>query len=310
MKWFTHSLLTLSLIPSSLTYAAREFSTYPAAPPTYTFKKSAPAKGSSDPSKPAEIGLHLTQKEVAPHLFLITHTFPYPANAALIEMANKELVLVDTTFFNDSAEDLLIWIEKKFGKRKITAIDTHFHTDRIGGNGALIKHKIPVWGSDQIGTLLKSKGAEMKTVMEGLSLTDDMKGVFTKQKLVAPDHTFPLKEGKTLKFGDEEVQIKFVGAGHTSDNVVVYFPTQQILVGGSLIIAGKTVGNTMHADLKEWPKSVKALSELKVKQVIAGRGPETGPQLIEHTLQVLNQTEHPVESKFKYKHRKVVIAPL
>ncbi|MEZ0374183.1 MAG: MBL fold metallo-hydrolase, partial [Candidatus Sericytochromatia bacterium] len=100
----------------------------------------------------------LEVRELRPGILIFTHSFPYPANMVLVEMQNRDLVLVDTTYTPAAASELLAWIGQRFGKRRLIAVNTHFHVDRIGGNAALMRAGVPVYGSDRIAGLLRERG--------------------------------------------------------------------------------------------------------------------------------------------------------
>jgi len=60
-------------------------------------------------------------------VLVITHSFPWAANSLVVEMENSDLVKV--------TKDLLTWIALQYGNREISAINTGFHCDNLGGDG-------------------------------------------------------------------------------------------------------------------------------------------------------------------------------
>src|SRR5512133_3519863 len=88
----------------------------------------------------------LTVAPIAEHAFVVTHARPWPANALLVELPEGTLVLVNTTYRPEAADALLRWADRRFGRRPMVAIDTHFHADVLGGNEALIRRGVPVYG--------------------------------------------------------------------------------------------------------------------------------------------------------------------
>lgn len=286
-KWMP--LLGLSLLLPNLTMPVG------AEPPTQTPKQAMQTAKPSVSAAPAvtQIAPQLTVRQLEPGVFIINHAFPYPANMVLVEMKNHDLVLVDTTYTEAAANQLLDWIEKRFGKRRLIAISTHFHVDRIGGNRAMIQRGIPVYGSDQIAPLLKTRGEAMRALMLKGAQNPAMAEAYRKMVFTPPNRTFPLKAGLTLPFGSgstrEEVQIRFTGQGHAPDNVTVWFPSRRLLAGGCMVLAGPTRGNTADANLAQWPGAIKALLPLKPLYVIPGHGDSTSATLLQHTLDVLAQ---------------------
>ena len=82
----------------------------------------------------------------------------------------------------------------------------------------------------------------------------------------------------------------YFGAGHTTDNVVVWLPSQGILFGGCLIksLDSQSLGNTADGDLKAYPTTLqKVLAAYNhAKIVVPGHGDWGGTDLIEHTLKL------------------------
>jgi len=98
----------------------------------------------SDP--PRSIGEDLCVRQVRDGIVVITHSFPWAANSLIVEMENSDLVMVDTPYTPEATRDLLEWVAARFGKRSITAINTGYHHDNLGGNSCLIEQGVPVYG--------------------------------------------------------------------------------------------------------------------------------------------------------------------
>lgn len=213
----------------------------------------------------ARLAPDMTIRELAPHVFLVTHEEPAPANTVVVETADGTLVLVGSPYTPAATRVLLDWLVETFGERRRVAINTHFHDDGgIGGNSVFKEMKIPIYGSDLTVRLLAER----------------------QPGAVPPDHVFPLRTGVDLELG-EGVRVAFPGPGHTLDNVVVHFPRHRLLVGGCLLKAGDKLGNIADADLANWASSVRALERYQVEWLVPGHGERTDRGLIAHTLAVL-----------------------
>ena len=207
----------------------------------------------------------LTVRSLAPRIHVVTHAEPFPANSVVVEARDGTLVLVGSPYTSEATRAVLAWLRGKFGERKRVAIDTHFHVDAgVGGNPAYREAKIPIYGSELTVRLLAERDPQA----------------------VPPDHVFPLARGLALDFG-EPVRVEFPGPGHTRDNVVVYFPEERLLVGGCIVKAGDTIGNTADADLDHWAASVAALAHYDVAWIIPGHGDRFDPGLIAHSLELI-----------------------
>jgi metallo-beta-lactamase class B len=254
---------------------------------------STPTQAVSQPSDLYErfdIDEDLYVRKVQDGLFIITHSFPWPGNSMIVEMKNSNLVLVDTPYTPEATQEVLDWVETQLGEREITAINTGFHYDNLGGNSYLIEQGIPVYGSELTVALLEERGEEMRSItLDWLQAPQYQRYYEAHKELayIAPTHLFKLEEGLTLEFGDEIVQVYYPGPSHSPDNVVVYFPSRKILFGTCMIIGMDDVGNTSDADLDAWPDSVRDLARFDFDFLVPGHGNRLDPGLLKHTINLL-----------------------
>lgn len=255
----------------------------------------APAKAalatSAEGLPTVELEKDLVVRELGPGVHVITHSHPWPANALLVEMASGDLVLCDPTYTPAAMRRVLEWAKGRFGERRITAINTHFHVDRIGGNAALVERGIPVHGSDLTAKTLAERGAAHRAWVQANVEDRAVAAELAAQRDVPPDHLFPAAQGLTLRFGGEEVLVRYPGPGHAPDNVVVFFPSRGLLFGGCLVGAGERIGNTADADLGRWGDAIREVQRLQPKVVIPGHGDRYDAGLLEHTLKLLAEAK-------------------
>jgi len=246
---------------------------------------------SPQPRPRVDIGPDLTVREIGNGAFVVTHSFPWPANALLVEMANSDLVVVGSTYTPEAMSSLLDWASARFGPRRITAIDTGYHVDNLGGNAALVKRGIPVYGSNETVALLRDRGEDARNVALGF-MADKASPVYqahARLVLVPPTRIFSLNQGLHLRFGNEEVVVFWPGPSQAPDKVVVYFPQRRLLFGGCMILGGDRIGNVADADMKRWPDAVRALAGFPADVVVPGHGDRLDPQLVQHTLDLLRR---------------------
>lgn len=236
----------------------------------------------------------LSVRSVQPGVYIVTHSFPWPANAMLVEMDDSTLVLVDTPYTPEATKDLLDWAESQFGEREIIAINTGFHYDNLGGNAYLLERGIPVYGSDLTARLLGERGDAMRALtLSWLKSPQDQRYYEAHRDLpyAAPDHLFVLEDGLRLEFGAESLEVYFPGPTHSPDNVVVYFPGRKILFAGCMVFGTDKVGNTSDAELAAWPESIRRLYQFDFDKVVPGHGDRLDKELLEHTLNLLAEYE-------------------
>ena len=100
------------------------------------------------------------------------------------------------------ATELLVnWIKENLSPNKITAINTGFHIDNLGGNEVLRSMGIDIYGADLTVELVKSRSeSTRKQTLERLTAPSLKRFYDTYQSLVfvEPNMTYPIKKGLKL----------------------------------------------------------------------------------------------------------------
>ncbi len=176
----------------------------------------------------------------------------------LVVLDNKDAYLIDTPISAKDTEVLLQWIDAQ-GLTAKASISTHFHSDSSGGIAFLNSKSIPTYASKLTNKLLKNKGKAQAT------------------------HSF-IKNPFWLV--NKKIEVFYPGAGHTSDNVVVWMPEQKILFGGCFV-KPEGLGNLSHAVIEEWPASAEKLITRygTAKLVVPGHGKVGDASFLEKTKQ-------------------------
>ncbi|WP_134088106.1 subclass B1 metallo-beta-lactamase [Olivibacter sp. XZL3] len=198
--------------------------------------------------------------------YLVTQDFGKVPCNGMIVFDNNEAIVFDTPDNDSTAAVLIDWINDTLNCKVIAVVPTHFHDDCLGGLKAFHRRQIPSYAANRTITLAKAKNLEV------------------------PQRGF---DDKTeLKVGNKEVVVEFNGEGHTRDNVIAYFPSQQVMFGGCLIKeVAASKGNLEDANVNEWSKTV-----MKVKQkypnvdvVIPGHGKSGGIELLDYTIDLFKK---------------------
>lgn len=222
----------------------------------------------ADASEEARLGNDLEVRLLRPGYWLhVSRDGQGTAANGMIARTPKGLLLVDTGWTEGQTERLVAWGERALGAFFVQAIVTHSHGDRTGGIPALTRRGIPVAALDL--TIDKLRGT-----VERLPRT--------RLTTAAPVHPDPL--------GFEAFH---PGAGHSADNIVVWFPAPRILFGGCLVKAeaATDLGNTADADLASWPRAVKAVLDRypTAALVVPGHGPVGTTAALTHTIELLSR---------------------
>ncbi len=238
-----------------------------------------------------ELTKNLTVDSIAPNLFNVTHSYPWPSNSLVAIMENNDILLIDVPYTPEATDLLLNWIYLKYGKRNIVAINTHFHVDRLGGNAALVRHNIPIHSSDLTMDAIKNRGEQSLKLLISWISDETIKNYYKNFKYVSPTKIFDSKKGLTLNFGKEMVYVKFLGIGHSIDNHIVYMPNKKAIFGGCMVLSmeANKAGNVSDGNKDEWLKTIQLVDTNNYNLVIPGHGKYGGIELINHTASILNQ---------------------
>jgi metallo-beta-lactamase class B len=242
-----------------------------------------------------QISSDLYYTKVRDSVYIITHHFPrFGSNSLFVLLPGEQGVLIDTPHETTGTRALLTWIQSSFGNLELTAINTGWHQDNLGGNEYLISQKIPVYGPTLTATLIRDRGNELKDMLlEQTASLEDQRYYqsYRELHLLPPDHTFPIEEGLMLEKGGETFEIYYPGESHTVDNTVVFLHTKKILFGGCMIMSlrHQRPGFIDHANMTEWPESVKKVIRKfpSCEVVIPGHGPHGNDRLLKHTIDIL-----------------------
>lgn len=185
----------------------------------------------------------------------------------LVVLDGNDAYIIDTPWSAEDTQKLLDWLKAQ-GIVVKGGISTHFHEDRTAGIELLNAQAIPTYASVLTNELLAKAGQAQARNMFDLAGFEWVKG---------------------------KVEVFYPGAGHSRDNVVVWLPEKEILVGGCFVRAKETgsLGNVSDAVISDWPKSAEKLMSRyqNARLVIPGHGKIGDVSLLEHT-QALAATEN------------------
>lgn len=188
----------------------------------------------------------------------------FPSNG-MIYINNQEAYLFDTPMNEELTKELVSFIQDSLNIRIVGFIPNHWHDDCVGGLEYLNKLKINSYANQMTIELSESKN------------------------LALPKNGFT--DSLRIKFGENEIICKYPGAGHSTDNIVVWLPSEKVLFGGCMVkeMSAKGLGNLSDANLKQWPLTIKkVINEFpNAKYVIPGHGKVGGTELLAHTFELL-----------------------
>ena len=210
---------------------------------------------------------------------------------------DTDVIVVDDHVSPAAAWVLLEEIKKITPKPVTTVINTHFHFDHAHGN-QIFDPAVQIIGHEFTRRMLLNNSIGMPlyqnyvtglpTQIEGLkkqiaSATDAAaKAKLQTQLQVTENNLASQKELKptppnvtlttqmTLYRGKREIQIRYLGRGHTAGDVVVYLPNEKVVMTGDFLTAG--LSNMSDSFPNEWADSLDALKKLDFDTVLPGHG--------------------------------------
>jgi metallo-beta-lactamase class B len=185
-----------------------------------------------------------------------------PCNGLVVRNGGESIVF-DTPTNDSSAAELIRWIQDSLHCKINAVIPTHFHDDCLGGLQAFHDNGIASYAGSRTIELARANN------------------------YVIPRNSFP--DSLRLKVGEENIQVRFFGEGHTKDNVVGYYPREKVLFGGCLIKELEaSKGYLGDANENEWARTVEKvkLHYPDVKVVVPGHGEHGNSSLLDYTIQL------------------------
>jgi len=191
-----------------------------------------------------------------------------PSNG-LILIKNGKALMIDTPNTNEQTEVLYNYLRNSMNATITKVIVGHSHSDCLGGLSYLHNKNVE-----------SISGEKTKTICES-------------QNLPIPEKTF--SDSMEFEFEGEKVICRYFGAGHTVDNIVVYFPNSKILFGGCLIksLSSNGLGNIQEAVVDDWDKTVMKVREAytETRYVIPGHGESGDISLLTHTIGLVGSSK-------------------
>ena len=217
-------------------------------------------------------------------------------NSSII-VNDNDAIVVDDHVSPAAAWVLLEEVKTLTNKPITTVINTHFHFDHAHGNQIfdptvqIIGHEftrrmllgnptgMPLYQNyftampGQIETLRKRIAEEKDPAAKAklqtqLGVTENNYASQKELKPTPPNVT--LSTQMTLFRGSREIQIRYLGRGHTAGDVVVLLPKERIVMTGDFLTSG--LSNMSDSYPEEWAASLDALKKLDFDTVLPGHG--------------------------------------
>jgi len=188
-----------------------------------------------------------------------------PANG-LLKVTSTGVIMIDTPWDTTQFQPLLDSVFSRFNRPVNLVIATHAHDDRTAGLN-----------------YYKLKGIPTFTSLATAQICFENK---------APQPEFTFLKDTLFNLNGTLIQTYFPGAGHTPDNIVIWFPNDKVLFGGCFLKStdATDLGNLSDANMGAWPFSISNAKDRfeKAKVIIPGHG-SWEQNAIKHTRKLLRQ---------------------
>lgn len=194
----------------------------------------------------------------------------------LVMISKGKALLIDSPTLESQTVELAWWFDKNLNVSLESFIPGHWHDDCVGGLAWLNRNGVKTYANRLTNEILASKGLEQSNV----SFSDSL----------------------SIKVGDIRIEAYYLGGGHSTDNIVVWIPSEKILFGGCMLkeYDSQNIGNTSDAaPLEEWLQTIDWVEQQfpNVKYVIPGHGKYGGKELLKHTKTIIENERQAKMSK-------------
>jgi glyoxylase-like metal-dependent hydrolase (beta-lactamase superfamily II) len=204
-------------------------------------------------------------QEVGDRVFVRRYRI-YDQNVGVV-LGDESALLVDTRISHRQAEEI------RSDLREITSlpigvvVNTHGHADHVFGNHPL--RPATIWGHERCVTMIETTAEKQRQVT--IAAVPELASELYEVVFDPPDRVFTENATVEIEPGGRSVELRYLGRGHTDNDIVVLVPDANVLFAGDLLEADATpfFGDGYPVD---WPDTAARLVELVTGAVVPGHG--------------------------------------
>lgn len=213
--------------------------------------------------------------EVADRVYVRRYEFFDQTIGAVLGEAGA--VVFDTRTTYRQADELRADLRALTDRPLVAVVNTHHHYDHSFGNARFAG--VPIWGHIRCAEVLHAEGEAMRArvIPELPALADELREVV----ITPPERTFD--DAAAVDLGDRRVELRYLGRGHTDNDIVALVPDAGALLAGDLLEndAPPSFGDSYPV---AWADTVRnRLLPLVDAVVIPGHGRPAGRDLAERS---------------------------
>jgi glyoxylase-like metal-dependent hydrolase (beta-lactamase superfamily II) len=156
------------------------------------------------------------------------HDEPFDQNIGVV-IGGDGVAVIDTRASHRLADELSAELRELTRLPVAAVVNTHHHWDHSFGNARFLP--APIWGHVRCAERVRDDGERMRqrVVSQEPAVADELQEVV----FTPPDRTF--SDRATLDLGDRQLELRFLGRGHTDNDIVVLVPDAGVLFAGDLL---------------------------------------------------------------------------
>ncbi|MCU1266341.1 MAG: hypothetical protein JWM21_2659 [Acidobacteria bacterium] len=223
---------------------------------------------------------------------------------------DRDVIVVDTTLTPGTAKEELAALRRLTNKPVTYVINTHWHDDHIMGNqvyrdafphAEFIAHVktreyLPTTGLANRKQAMAPDGypafinflrslLERNKKQSGEPLSAEERSTYASDLEIAESYmaenpgveivlpTITLDDRLTLYRGERTIDIRYLGRGHTSGDIVVYLQKEGVVITGDLVILPVPYVGDPQSHPGDWSATLQRLIALHASVIIPGHGP-------------------------------------
>ena len=216
--------------------------------------------------------------EVGERVFVRRYAF-FDQNIVVV-LGRDEALVLDTRSTHAQAREILDDLRELGSPPVGSVVNSHGHYDHAFGNSVF--RPAPIWGHDRCASMLRTFGERMRAAVaaEVPDIASDLAAVVIDppERLFAERATICLDDGR-------EVELRYLGRGHTDNDIVLRVDGADVLCAGDLLENGATPSFSDGYPM-EWPATAELLLAMTgpATVVVPGHGDHAGRAFVESQL--------------------------
>jgi glyoxylase-like metal-dependent hydrolase (beta-lactamase superfamily II) len=210
--------------------------------------------------------------ELADRVFVRRYAF-YDQNIGAV-IGDDGILVVDTRTSHVQGEEIKAHLRKLTPLPVAAVVNTHGHSDHCFGNHVF--RPVTIWGHDRCTLMIERQGPPQRDAL--VAGMPAMAEEFAAVVLDPPDRTFG--DRATVDVGGRTVELRYLGRGHTDNDIVAIVDGAGVVFAGDLLENGATpyFGDGFPLD---WPVTAEALLPLVDGWVVPGHGDHANREFVE-----------------------------